>query len=309
MAGGSSGAWKLALADFMISMMCIFLTLWILQFLDKQEQVKLVEILAPESDSTPELMVLPEKNSISPVSLDSVATSRYKTDLHRVDDTSLIEGRVESQQDLTVLSEKIQQKIARIDGDGAIDVQVTPQGLKITLTDTGNGPMFKMGSTNITPYYQDLLLGMAPTLGALKNKVVIAGHTDASRFIGSDRTNWDLSAKRANKARYYLQRGGVSKRNIFQVIGFGDSALINKNEPRNHVNRRIEIVVLTKQAEDSLRNVYHGQEFSGEDIDQDNVDGVKGVGISLADDNRPLSAFEATKAAVMERQAVAEESN
>ncbi|EGQ9284402.1 OmpA family protein [Vibrio parahaemolyticus] len=298
MAGGSSGAWKLALADFMISMMCIFLTLWILQFLDKKEQVDLVNILAPETDNTPELMVLPDKNSISPVSLDHVATSKYDTDHHRINDTSLIDGRVESQQDLTVLAEKVNERVESLDGTGAIDVQVTPQGLKITVADTGKGPMFKMGSTNITPYYQDLILGLAPTLGALNNKLVVVGHTDASRFIGSDRTNWDLSARRANKARYYLQRGGVSQRNFFQVTGFGDSALINKQDPRSHENRRIEIVVLTKQAEESLSRVYHSHEFEGTDVDQDGLDEVKGSGVGSADSNRPVSAFEATKRAL-----------
>ncbi|MGR5347525.1 OmpA family protein [Vibrio mediterranei] len=294
-----SSAWKLALADFMISMMCIFLTLWILQYLDKQDKQELIEMLAPESERIPEIMVLPEKNSVSPVRMDHLATSRYDSDLHRVDHTSLIEGEVSSQQDLQVLAQKVEEAVRGEGKEGAIDVQVTPQGLKITVSDSNEGPMFRSGSNAITPFYQDLLLSMAPTLGNLKNKLVIAGHTDASRYLGSDRTNWDLSTNRANRARHYLQRGGVDRKNFFQITGFAESALLKPNEPRSAENRRIEIVVLTRQAEEQLARVYHTV-FDGADIEQDDLDTLSSDAAVDAESNKMLTPFEALQGALNE---------
>ncbi|MGR5448596.1 OmpA family protein [Vibrio sp. PNB22_3_1] len=291
-----TGAWKIALADLMISMMCIFLTLWILQFLDKSEQVHLIELLSSDSDAQPELSIMPDNNSVSPLAMTHIATSRFDSDLRRVDHTSLLEGTVNSQQDLQVLAEVIEERIESVDQDGALDVLITPQGLKMVISDTGQGPMFTAGSTNIRPYYQDLLLALSPVFSNLGNKVVIAGHTDASRYIGSDRTNWDLSAGRANKARHYLQRGGLSRSSIFQVTGFADSALLDVSEPRSAKNRRIEIVVLTKDAEARLKRVYHNVDVSGAEIESETLEEIKQDASGVARSNLPVDSFEALQA-------------
>ncbi|MCY9872293.1 OmpA family protein [Vibrio barjaei] len=297
MAGGGgdehqgSSAWKLALADFMISMMCIFLTLWILQYLDKQDKQQLIDILAPESDSVPELMILPHKNSINPIQLDYIATTNVQSDLKHIEDSSLIDGEFSSEQLMDVLAEEVDEVVDKLDAEGSVTVQITPQGLKITISDDTAGPMFQMGRTRIMPFYQDLLLGLADALSSVNNKIVVAGHTDASRFVGSDRTNWDLSTGRANRARYFLEKGGVGRGGFFQVIGFAETALTDRENPRSSKNRRIEIVVLTKEAEKQLESVYHST-FDGGDIDEQQLDVMKGQGVQEAKANKSTTVFD-----------------
>jgi chemotaxis protein MotB len=64
-------------------------------------------------------------------------------------------------------------------------------------------------------------------------------------------TNWELSADRANAARRALTAGGLPDAKISRVVGLSSSVLFNKAEPQSPINRRISIVVMTKQAEEA----------------------------------------------------------
>ncbi len=100
------GGWKVAMADLMISMMCLFLILWLLSVMDSEDSQDLVEYF-----QTGQVHAEGLGNSISPLQLSEVATSHYDADLHRINDTSLIEGEVDSQQELEVFSRLIQQEL------------------------------------------------------------------------------------------------------------------------------------------------------------------------------------------------------
>jgi chemotaxis protein MotB len=71
---------------------------------------------------------------------------------------------------------------------------------------------------------------------------------------GSGRTNWDLSADRANAARRALEAAGLASDKTARVVGLASSVLFDKQDPRAPVNRRISIIVMTRQAEqDALK--------------------------------------------------------
>ncbi len=266
------GGWKVAMADLMISMMCLFLILWLLSVMDSEDSQDLVEYFQTgriEADGM--------ANSISPMPLDNVATSSHESDMHRVEDTSLIEGEVDSQQELEVFARLIEEQIEEIQGMGSVQVTVTPQGLKIMISDSEQGQMFYRGGANMTPYYQDLLLHLAPVFKRVSNAMVITGHTDASRYVGSKTTNWELSANRANQARYFLTQGGVSNEQIFQVSGMADTAPINPDDPKSSDNRRIEVFVLTTSAQKQLSEVYKNLpkiESAGKEADEKVMDTI-----------------------------------
>ena len=88
------------------------------------------------------------------------------------------------------------------------------------------------------------------------NKISIAGHTDSSGYHDSaEYTNWELSADRANAARRLLLNGGVDKDRIAQAVGMADTVPFDKENPYNPRNRRISIIVLTKDAEERLKSL------------------------------------------------------
>ena len=102
----------------------------------------------------------------------------------------------------------------------------------------------------LKPYFEDILLAMADTIKAVPNKISISGHTDAKPYAGTgDFGNWELSANRANAARRALVAGSYPESQVARVVGYASSALFDRENPLNPVNRRIDIVVLTKKAQ------------------------------------------------------------
>jgi chemotaxis protein MotB len=131
--------------------------------------------------------------------------------------------------------------------------EITQDGLRIQIMDAENRPMFALGSANLQPYFEDILLAMADTIRAVPNKISISGHTDAKPFVGrGDFGNWELSSNRANAARRTLVAGGYPDEQVARVVGYASSALFDREDPFNPVNRRIDIVVLTKKAQRAI---------------------------------------------------------
>jgi chemotaxis protein MotB len=113
--------------------------------------------------------------------------------------------------------------------------------------------MFDSGSARLKPYFEDILLAMADTIKAVPNKISISGHTDAKPYSGSGEFgNWELSANRANAARRALVAGSYPEAQVARVVGYASSALFDREHPFNPVNRRIDIIVLTKKAQRAI---------------------------------------------------------
>jgi chemotaxis protein MotB len=129
-------------------------------------------------------------------------------------------------------------------------LDITPEGLRIQIVDKQNRPMFDMGSARLEPYTVSILTELAKYLNTVPNHLSLTGHTDATAYIGgSGRTNWDLSADRANAARRALEAAGLAGDKTARVVGLSSSVLFDKKDPRNPINRRISIIVMTRQAE------------------------------------------------------------
>ncbi len=259
------GGWKVAMADLMISMMCLFLILWLLSIMDTQDQEQLINYFQ-KGELQPTNFAEGQGNSVSPITLPELATSRKETDLKRLDDSSLIEGEVDTQIELEALSQLLEKTLEELNAMDSVNVQITPQGLKVTISDSTH-QMFYRSSANMTPYYQDLILHLAPIFRRVPNSVIITGHTDAARFQGSKITNWELSANRANQARYFLTAGGVPESQIFQVTGMAETAPIYPEDPRSSQNRRIEMFILTASAQKQLQSIYKVLSEPAKDID------------------------------------------
>jgi chemotaxis protein MotB len=83
------------------------------------------------------------------------------------------------------------------------------------------------------------------------NRISISGHTDVKAYVAVNYTNWELSADRANAARRALIAGGLPAEKIGRVVGLASSVLLDPSAPDSPINRRISIVVMTRDAEAS----------------------------------------------------------
>ncbi|HEY9163410.1 MAG TPA: OmpA family protein [Magnetovibrio sp.] len=103
---------------------------------------------------------------------------------------------------------------------------------------------FEFDSAILKPEAMDVLdnLGTALTSGELSaQRFELAGHTDA---VGSEAYNLDLSERRAKSVRDYLVTAfGIEPARI-DAVGYGESHLLDTENPEGDVNRRVQVTRL-----------------------------------------------------------------
>jgi len=123
-------------------------------------------------------------------------------------------------------------------------VDITPQGLRVQILDADNRPMFATGSAEPNDWSRAVLAKVTPALLRLSEPVSIAGYTDAQPYRGGVRSNWDLSADRANATRRLLAEAGLPDSRLQSITGHADRELLLPADPLAAANRRIAITVL-----------------------------------------------------------------
>jgi len=264
-AGHHGGAWKIAFADFATAMMAFFLVLWLLSSATPA-QLKAV------SGYFQDPIGFTEGGSPYAVDLGGTPTvAPDKTLNPKIDapDVSLNEETAEAlaekleQERLELLLQELQNKVKEDpelrNFKDQIVFDITPDGLRIQIRDAENRPMFSLGSAQLQPYFEDILLAMTATLRSVPNKISVSGHTDAKPFAKNAQFgNWELSANRANAARRALVVGGYPDEQLARVVGYASTALFDRKSPMSPINRRIEILVLTKKAQRSIEDSQSG---------------------------------------------------
>ena len=254
--GHHGGAWKMALADFALAMMALFLVLWLLSVASPEELASIEGYFQdPIGPSTAGYSANPIDLGGSPAK-----SNEKKLDLQLPESGSVDvperENRIgngaetsESNSLNDVVREEMEKMNVVLSEQKNLRIEITPLGVRITLLDDPDKPMFERGSAIMMPDIENTLLSMSPIFNRVKNPIVITGHTDSSRFGDSRRLdNWDLSALRANAARRILEEGGVEDSRIAQVIGLSDSVPYNRFDTDSAENRRISITLLTDDA-------------------------------------------------------------
>jgi chemotaxis protein MotB len=110
---------------------------------------------------------------------------------------------------------------------------------------------------------RELLREVGAVLASVPNRLTIEGHTDATPFgngggrgLGSSDergySNWELSTDRANASRRELLVGGLPEDQVLRVQGLAASNPFDRTDATAASNRRISIVVMTREAEDSV---------------------------------------------------------
>ncbi|MDR8525900.1 flagellar motor protein MotB [Shewanella fidelis] len=276
------GAWKVAFADFTLAMMALFMVLWIMQIADQQERTMIVQYLNGDLydngsinpfdlGGAPSMLEFQGNLGIQQAVLPATSTGVDKSGpaMHNripfgeenakagkgPELNSLVPGKFETQAQLEFLAKEIDNVIKDISMGANVDLQVVPQGVRILMHDNVHQFMFTRGSAEMMPYFEDLLMALAPLLTKVENKITISGHTDSSPYAGKTFTNWELSSKRALLARRVLEYGGIKRSQVIQVTGMADQAPYVVNDPAAAANRRIEVLVMTSAAENQLKQM------------------------------------------------------
>jgi chemotaxis protein MotB len=282
--GHHGGAWKVAYADFVTAMMAFFMVMWLITAVSKEQRAAIFDYFKNPS-MEPGKSVKPAPGqmgpggaSSSPINLggglDAPLSSQQQTDrigatvmttpappidLKSEEERAAEHAKELEKQQLDALMQDLKEAIAKSQAlepfKDQLLLDITPEGLRIQILDAQNRPMFDLGSSRLKPYTHDILREVTNYLRTVPNRLSITGHTDAAPYAGlTGFTNWDLSTDRANAARRALEGAGLETERISRVVGMGSSVLFDKENPRSPVNRRISIVVMTRQAlEESIK--------------------------------------------------------
>lgn len=265
-AGHHGGAWKIAFADFATAMMAFFLVLWLLSS-STPEQLKAISgyfqdpvgfteggsPFAVDLGGTP--TVAPDKTLNPTIDEPDIALTPEEG---AKSEAEKVAEKLEKER-LDLLLQELQNKVNTDPTLKAVKDQivfdVTPEGLRIQIRDAENRPMFALGSAQLQLHFEDLLLAMSSTLRSVPNKISVSGHTDAKPYAKSAVfSNWELSANRANAARRTLVVGGYPEDQVARVVGYASTMLFDQADPLSPTNRRIDIVVLNRKAQQALED-------------------------------------------------------
>jgi chemotaxis protein MotB len=249
--GHHGGAWKVAYADFVTAMMAFFLLLWLLATTTKEQKAGIASYFNPPSNAT-------EYGGGTGIMKGSSVVS---TDDHAPQDVPVVPPtQSDSSEDLAIqakedamfrqVAEQLKKTVMNVPElktlmDNMI-IDMTPEGLRITLTDSQERPLFQNGNATMFDYTEKMLAIVTNVLGPLTNNLAVGGHTDVVPYRGANPayTNWELSSDRANATRRVMLEEGMPERRMARVAGYSSQQPLLVDQPDAVKNRRITIIVL-----------------------------------------------------------------
>ena len=229
--GHHGGSWKVAYADFVTAMMALFLCLWLTAQDTKIKDAVERAFRNPFSSVTKESTgIIPNKDASASYKqagkFQSVSAVEMETMRHVSDD-------------LTKLLQK------QNDAQNSVQIDLTPDGLRINIFDRSHKPIFEPGSIQFTQYGDWVFSTLAWEISRYKTfRIELEGHTESSNQEESQTLDkWQLSTERANAARRVMQENGLGHRQVTQVRGYADERLRHPDRPEDPSNRRISLIV------------------------------------------------------------------
>jgi len=231
--GHHGGAWKVAYADFVTSMMSLFIVLWIV---NQDQAVK--EAVAGYFRDPGAFSASGDGGPLGGQSILPETGQGIMEGMQEQAKRLLEEAAGELREQLAGM-EHFEQIMKQI------EIKMTDSGLNIQMVEMSNSLFFDVGSAHLSASAEEVLKVLARQLSKLPNKLSIEGHTDSRPYPGgAEYTNWELSAERANSARRFMIAHGLPAGQVAEVSGYADTRLRHPEDPADVGNRRISITVL-----------------------------------------------------------------
>ena len=267
--GHHGGSWKVAIADFAIAMMALFLILWLLSVTNDDQKSAISAYF--ENPGT-----FMKQGSAHPIDLGGSPNIVRRVDnvgpsMKGQEGTEVI-GNLQAPQrggkvDFEELIKQLEKMLSGVKNDRHLEdyvfMEVLPEGLRLVILDTDQDHMFERGSSRLTPFYEDLLLALSPILSKVSNPILVSGHTDAiptGRYVYN---NWNLSGERALVAQKTLNIGGVRDEQFIMVSALSDHQPRVPDNPEDGSNRRVELMILNAHMAKRIERLFSPVESSG----------------------------------------------
>ena len=259
----SAGTWKIAYADFVTAMMAFFLLMWLLgsaskgdlQGIESYFNTPLKVSLMGGDGSGSSTSILPGGGPRLDRSADNVGPttdSPEEPKTHKAA-SKAAEAREEAKRLMQLklkISALLKERPGLAEHIGQIRMEITADGLRIQIVDDQKRPMFDIGKSEVKPYMREILREIGSAIKDADSPITLAGHTDSTPYGMGERgySNWELSSDRANSSRRELIAGGMAEGKIKRVAGMASTDPLLPADSANPINRRISIVVMTREA-------------------------------------------------------------
>ena len=234
----SGGAWKVAYADFVTAMMALFMVLWI-SAQDKKILIATSHYFqspfsSPLTDHSGIMPFNKESNNSSAPSSEDTAGKEKPSDKDKQIELSFLNSVAADFYKLLHLDQNQDEK--------PLDIQVTSDGLRVTLFDRSKHPLFTGDTADFSDSGQHLMQSLAWLIERNHFRVTIDGHTRSSFVPKSEAYSaWELSSDRANAARRVLVHYAVDSGQIERVTGYADTRPLPGEKPDSDANQRITL--------------------------------------------------------------------
>ncbi|CAM3442972.1 flagellar motor protein MotB [Parendozoicomonas haliclonae] len=267
--GHHGGSWKVAIADFAIAMMALFLVLWLLAVTDEQQKEVISSYFSDPGSFTKQGSAHPIDLGGSPNIIQDMSLSGPNG--QGKDGTEVV-GDMQAPQrgekvEFEELVKELQKMLSGVKDEKHLDeyvfMEVLPEGLRLVILDHDEDHMFESGSSRLTPFYEDLLIALGKVLSKTESAIMVSGHTDATPTRVYRYSNWNLSGERALMAQKILNFGGVPDEQFIMVAALSDHEPRIPDDPFDGSNRRVELMILNDFMAQRIKRLFAPVEQNG----------------------------------------------
>lgn len=256
-AGGHAahgGAWKVAYADFVTAMMCLFLLLWLVN-VDPSSKSAISGFFKQPTQTGPMdgnvFIFGGAQRPGNPGKMEGGASflefqKLVLTGQNKKEVQAKMQNELQKQLELSSDEELLDR----------IEFNLVEQGILIEIIDDENLEVFRSGSSALTDQARQLIDKIANVIKNRISSIIVAGHTDGKSFSYGNYDNWNLSTDRAISVKSRLIYDGVNKTRFARVEGYADSQPKNPDLPLSAGNRRITILLLEEGEAENLKPKY-----------------------------------------------------
>lgn len=234
------GAWKVAYADFVTAMMALFMVLW----LTAQNSEDLAQMAKVFQDpfNTPLDKSMGVLEGEGDAGEETAGQERGRA---RFADMRVLLNMAEAFMQLL--------NVDSADPEKSIDLEVTSDGLRVTLYDRDAHPFFVENTAEYTDWGEFVLETISWLVGRHPFKARIEGFvSEGFEGDGESYTAWELSSDRANSTRRLMQYYGVDGDQFEGVSSFGDTQPLPFMDPSAEANDRVSISLVLSESFDTL---------------------------------------------------------
>lgn len=222
------GAWKVAYADFVTAMMALFMVLWI------SSQDKKILLATSQYFKQPFNALNENPVGLMKEKQGGTVGKEKESDAATAANLAFLNQLAKELNRMLNLND--------ISQENPVDVEVSSDGLKVTLYDRNKQPLFLKNSSQFTEWGKFVMQNLAWLVDRNRLKVMIDGHAPAGLVMPDANYGlWELTTDRANSARRTMELYAVNPEKIQRVTGFAGTKPLPNLPPDSESNQRLTV--------------------------------------------------------------------